>query len=233
MITQFPECEQNHRAAINWLTKAAIALDEWDRDHLYSDRPAGKAGVKITAADLRRANACYAGCKQFRRTWPRGLVITLPMVPILLASGHMAPHATTFACLVARTPHNLMKVADYLRNANRLLAEAIPLDRSARLAAITNANDISASVAVRRAAEEATVTRDGARHIPAVATLRRSVAAACRAYEAERAREAERAVTAIVAEWRDKTASAREWLDRLNSDWWRAWARDLLERKAR
>lgn len=225
-------CEGNHRNAIAWLTKAAIALNEWNRDHLYSYRPAGKVGVKLTAADLRRVGACLVECKRFRDTWPRGLVITLPLVPVLLASGHMAPHATAFACMVARTPYNLARVSDCLRSANGLLDASIPSE-SAALIAATSASDISVSHAIRRAAEEASWTRDGQRHIRAVAALRRSIAIACRAYEEERERETYRAADAIVAEWRGKVASAREWFNAVHAEWWYAWTRDLLERKAR
>lgn len=221
--------ERNHLDAIVWLTRAAVALNEWNRDHLYSYRPAGKVGVKITAADLRRADACLVECKRFRDTWPRGLVITLPLVPVLLASGHMAPHATAFACLVARTPYNLAKAADCLRSANGLLDGAIPSESAARIAA-TGASDISASHAIRRAAEDATRTQDGARHLTAAAALRHDVAAACRAYEAERDRQARRAAAAIQDEWRGKIANTWEWFDSVHSEWWHAWARDLLER---
>lgn len=234
MTYAFAGCEGNHRNAIVWLTKAAVALDEWNRDHVYSYRPAGKVGVKLTAADLRRAGACYAECKRFRDTWPRGLVITLPLVPVLLASGHMAPHATAYACLVAHTPYNLMKVADYLRSAKGMLDGSIPSESAALIAVNAAPNgDISASNVIRRAAEEAIRTRDGARHLTAAAALRQDIAAACRAYEAERDRQARRAAAALQDEWRGKVASAREWFNSVHSEWWHAWARDLLERKAR
>lgn len=232
MTYAFAGCEGNHRSAIVWLTKAAIALDEWNRDHLYSYRPAGKVGVKLTAADLRRASACAYEVKRFRDTWPRGLVITLPLVPVLLASGHMAPHATVFACLVARTPDNLARAAGCLRRAAGSLIGAVPSENAA-ISAVIDARGVSVSHAVRRAAEEAIRTRDGACHLTAAAALRQDIAAACRAYEAEREREARRAASVIREEWRNKVASAREWFDGVHSEWWHAWARDLLERRAR
>lgn len=228
----FPQCDADHRAAVKRIAEAAIALQDWNRDHLYSYRPAGRRGVRITAADLRRAGACLVERERFRDTWPRGLVITLPLVPVLLASGHMAPRATAFACLVACTPQPLARAADLLRVADVHLCAAIPSESAARIAA-NRAGDISASHAVRSAAEDAVRTRDGVRHITAVAALRCDVAAACRAYEAARDREARRAAAALQEEWRNKVASAREWFSDVHSEWWHAWARDLLERKAR
>lgn len=221
----------HYRAAVQHATEAALLLRQWHAAHPAPLRRPS-SGVKITAAMLRKANACAASVDMFRARWPRGLVITPEIVRDVLIPAGLADIDT--ACWAIR----VMPAHRSLHQAARTLGDARDGAHLAQQEAGRVRPPWDAAPESVRHTREALGALAYARDIPpeqrgAVADLHRAGRVAWSNYERDvRALEAARREAAARA-WREYAASLDDWLKRLNAEWWGAWAADLLHRNAR
>ena len=218
----------HYRIGVRAATEAGIALADWRASFRPPQRPP-KRGVKLTGADLRRAGACRDGTRRFRAVFPRGLVITSEIVPVLIAGGLMVPKHIHVARGVMRTPAPLLSRAGCAIDQAHT---ALHYSRSlAAMRAVSHGTDEEPAVrALREAAWDVTsrMQHDGPDHARAAYRLRCETHDAISRYKDARLAARQEPAEARAAEWEAYTASLADWIERLNRDWWTAWADAVL-----
>lgn len=221
----------HYRAAVQYATEAALLLRQWRADQPEPLRRPS-SGVKITAAMLRKANACATSVDMFRARWPRGLVITPEIVrDVLIPAGLADIDTTRWATRVMPTPGSLRQAAHMLRYARggaHLAQQEVGRVRPPWDAAPESVRHACEALGALAYARDIPLEQHGA-----LVDLRSAWRAAWSAYERDvRALDTARREAAVRA-WREYAASLEDWLERLNAEWWQAWAEDLLHRNAR